>query len=69
MCAERVHRLIIAIILGFVMGMVGAGNMQIAFLIQFVLMAIFIVWAVTDFCLSLSILKKILPPCGFDKKA
>ncbi|MDD5406242.1 MAG: hypothetical protein PHE73_04795 [Sulfurovaceae bacterium] len=69
MCAERVHRLVIAIILGFVMGMAAAGDIKIAFLVQFVLMIIFIVWALTDFCLSLSVLKKIFPPCGFDKKA
>ncbi|MGW8168560.1 MAG: hypothetical protein ACWGHH_00955 [Sulfurovaceae bacterium] len=69
MCAEKIHRLMIAIILGFVMGMVAVGNIQIAFLIQFILMIVFIMWALTDFSLSLSILKKIFPPCGFDNKA
>lgn len=69
MCVEKIHKLMIAIILGLVMGMVALGNIQIAFLIQFVLMIVFIVWALTGFCLSLSILKKIFPPCGFDKKA
>ncbi len=68
MCAETVHRLMIAIILGFIMGMVALGDMRIAFIFQFALMMIFVIWAFTGFCLSLSILKKIFPPCGSDKK-
>jgi hypothetical protein len=63
MCAERLHRIVIAIILGFVMGMAGVGMLKIAFLAQLFVMIMLIIWAFTDFCPSLYLLKKIIPPC------
>jgi hypothetical protein len=68
MCAEKVHRLMIAIILGVNMGIVAVGDLRLAFLIQLVLMIAFIIWALTGICTSLAILKKFLPPCDIDKK-
>ncbi len=68
MCAERVHKLLIAIILGFNMGLVGLGYLQLAFIIQLIVMIAFIVWALSGFCLSLTILKGILPSCDKQKK-
>lgn len=68
MCAEKVHRLMIAIILGFNMGLVAIGSLKLAFLIQLVLMIAFIIWALTGICTSLAILRKFLPPCSLEKK-
>jgi len=63
MCAERLHRIVVAIILGFVMGMAGAGMLKMAFLTQLFVMVMLIIWALTDFCPSLYLLKKIIPSC------
>ncbi len=63
MCAERLHRIVIAIILGFVMGMAGAGMFKLAFLSQLFVMIMLLVWAFTKFCPSLYLLKKIIPSC------
>ena len=63
MCAEKVQRLLIAIMLGFVMMAAGMGMFKIAFLLQLFIMVMLIVWAVTDYCPSIHILRKILPSC------
>ncbi len=68
MCAEKVHRLMIAIVLGFNMMFVALDSLKLAFIIQLVLMIAFIVWALTGICTSLAILRKILPPCSLEKK-
>lgn len=68
MCAEKVHRLMIAIILGFNMGLVATGSLKLAFLVQLVLMIAFMIWALTGICTSLAILKKFLPSCNLEKK-
>ncbi len=67
MCADRVHRIVIAIMLGFVLGIAGAGMFKLAFLLQLFVMIMLLVWAFTDFCPGLYLLRKILPPC--EKKA
>jgi len=64
MCADRVHRILIAIVLGLVMGVAGAGMFKIAFLLQLFVMIMLIIWALTDFCPSLYVLRKVLPPCS-----
>jgi hypothetical protein len=68
MCVERVQRLMMAMMLGIIMGLAGAGMMKLAFLLQLFMMIMLIVWGLTNFCPSTSILKKILPPCNFDEK-
>jgi len=67
MCAERVQRMIIAIVLGLVMGTAGSGMIQIAFLLQFAVMILLLIGAFTGFCPSLLILKQILPSCDTKK--
>ena len=67
MCAERVQRMIIAIVLGLVMGTAGSGMIQIAFLLQFAVMILLLIGAFTGFCPSLLILKQILPSCDAKK--
>ncbi|MFT7824014.1 MAG: hypothetical protein ABXS92_04560 [Sulfurimonas sp.] len=69
MCAERVQRLIQAVILGMVMGMAAMGiageqgMLQLAFLVQFAMMIMLIIGGVTGWCPGLIILKKIFSPC------
>jgi hypothetical protein len=68
MCLERAHRLLIAIMLGFVMMAAGMGMFKVAFLLQFFIMLMLIIWAFTNFCPSRYLLEKILPPCNFNQK-
>lgn len=68
MCLETAQRLLIAIMLGFVMMAAGLGMLKIAFLLQLFIMIMLMIWAFTNFCPSVYILSKILPPCNFDKK-
>ncbi len=63
MCAERMQRIIQAIILGVIMGMVGSGMMQVAFLVTLSMIILLLVAGFTGFCPGLIILKKLLPPC------
>ena len=67
MCLEKAHRLLIAIMLGFVMMFAGLQMFKLAFLLQLFIMIMLVVWALTDFCPSIYLLKKILPPCRFGK--
>ena len=68
MCAERVHRILIACMLGFVMMFAGMQMIKLAFLLQLFIMIMLLIWAFTDFCPSLYALKKVLPSCYSDKK-
>jgi Mg/Co/Ni transporter MgtE len=69
MCAERIQRLIQAIILGMVMGMAAMGfageqgMLQLAFLLQLAMMIMLIIAGLTGWCPGLMVLKKIFPPC------
>ncbi len=66
MCAERAQRLIMAIMLGLIMGLAASGWIAAAFILQLFMMIMLIVWALTNFCPSIFLLKKILPPCKWD---
>lgn len=68
MCVERVQRLMMAIMLGLIMGFAGAKMFAVAFVLQLFVIIMLVIWAITDFCPSTYILKKILPPCEFGKK-
>ncbi|MDM5272580.1 hypothetical protein PGH07_10400 [Sulfurovum sp. zt1-1] len=69
MCAEKIQRLIQAIILGMVMGMAAMGiageqgMLQLAFLVQLAMMIMLIIAGLTGWCPGLMVLKKIFPPC------
>jgi len=63
MCAERMQRIIQAIILGVVMGLAGSGMYQVAFLIMFAMMVLLLIAGFTGFCPGLIVLKEILPSC------
>ncbi len=68
MCAEKIQRIIQAIILGFVLGLAGMGMLKAAFLLQFAMMIMLLVAGFTGFCPGLIILKKIFPPCKYEEK-
>ena len=69
LCAEKMQRIIQAIILGVTMGLaaVGIGGntlmLQLAFLIQFSMMVMLIIAGTTGWCPGLIVLKKIFPSC------
>ncbi len=64
MCAERMQRIIQAIILGLIMGLAGSDMIQIAFLLMFAMMVLLLIGGLTGFCPGLMILKAILPSCN-----
>jgi hypothetical protein len=74
LCAERMQRIVQAIILGVTMGLAAAGiggdtkMLQLAFLIQFAMMVMLIIAGVTGWCPGLIVLKKIFPSCEEAKK-
>jgi len=69
MCAQRLQRLIQAIILGVTMGLVTsgisgeAGMLQLAFVVQFGMMVMLFIAGITGWCPGLILLKKIFPSC------
>ncbi|MEA1954345.1 MAG: DUF2892 domain-containing protein [Campylobacterota bacterium] len=63
LCAERMQRIIQAIILGLIMGLAGAQMFKIAFIVTFAMMIMLLIAGLTGFCPGLMILKKIFPSC------
>jgi hypothetical protein len=63
LCAERMQRVVQAIILGFIMGLAGAQMFKVAFIVMFAMMIMLLIAGVTGFCPGLLILKKIFPSC------
>ena len=70
MCAQRMQRIILAIILGLTMGAAAMGmgeagsmGLQIAFLMQLVLIIALLIGGFTGFCPSLILLRTFLPSC------
>ena len=74
LCAERMQRIVQAIILGVTMGLAAAGMggntllLQLAFLVQFSMMLMLFIAGVTGFCPGLMILKKIFPSCDTSER-
>ena len=64
MCAERMQRIVQAIILGLILGLWGSGMIQIAFLLVLAMIILLLVGGFTGFCPGLMILQAILPPCN-----
>ncbi|RRS32363.1 MAG: hypothetical protein P794_01450 [Epsilonproteobacteria bacterium (ex Lamellibrachia satsuma)] len=63
MCAERMQRIVQAIILGFIMGLAGVQMFKVAFLVMMAMMIMLLIAGFTGFCPGLIILKKVFPPC------
>lgn len=68
MCAERMQRIVQAIILGLIMGLAGSEMFQIAFLLMLAMMVLLLIGGFTGFCPGLLVLKAILPSCEKDNK-
>jgi len=66
-CAQRVQRVLMAIMLGVVMGFAGSGMMAVAFVLQLFIMIMLVIWAVTNFCPSIWMLEKAIGKCDFKK--
>ncbi len=63
LCAERMQRIVQAIILGLIMGLAGSQMFAAAFIITFLMMIMLFIAGLTGFCPGLMILKKIFPSC------
>jgi len=68
LCAERMQRIVQAMILGLIMGLAGAQMFKVAFLVILAMMLMLFVAGLTGFCPGLMILKKIFPVCDSDEK-
>lgn len=68
MCAERMQRIVQAILLGMILGLWGSGMIQIAFLLVLAMIVLLLIGGLTGFCPGLLILKSILPSCNEDRK-
>lgn len=66
-CAQRIQRALMAIMLGVVMGLAGSGMLAAAFVLQLFIMIMLLVWAVTNFCPSIWVLEKVIGKCDFEK--
>ena len=63
LCAERMQRIIQAIILGLIMGLAGSQMFKAAFIVTFAMMIMLFIAGLTGFCPGLMVLRKIFPPC------
>ncbi len=74
MCAERVQRILTAIMLGIALMFMaqGAGgdalSLKIGVALQVFIIIMMLVWAFTNFCPSLWFFNKMFGPCDWDKK-
>jgi len=68
MCAERMQRILQAIVLGFILGFWGSGMIQIAFLLVLAMIILLLIGGFTGLCPLLIVLKEILPSCHKNKE-
>ncbi len=80
MCAERMQRILTAIMLGIILyffamgghdfqeGVKQSSYFTIAVVLQIFVILMLLVWAFTNFCPSIWFFKKIFPPCEWEKK-
>lgn len=69
MCAERIQRFLMAIVLTVSMFLFAAGMVQAGVVLQSLVILMIIVWALTDFCPSLWLFRRIFGPCEKGPKA
>jgi len=67
-CAQRVQRLLMAIMLGLVLLLIGTQQLQMAIILQIFIIIMVLVWALTNFCPSIWFLQKVIGDCDFEKK-
>lgn len=63
MCAEKIQRFLMAIVLTVTMVLFVSGQIQWGVILQTLVIVMVVVWALTDFCPSLWIFKKIFGKC------
>jgi hypothetical protein len=80
MCAERMQRILTALMLGIILyffatgsaelqaGATSSFNFQVAVVLQFFVIVMMLVWAFTNFCPSTWMMKKAFPPCKWEKE-
>jgi hypothetical protein len=68
MCAEKIQRFLMGIVLTVCMVLFVQGEIQIAVILQTFVILMVMVWAFTDFCPSLWIFKKIFGSCYDEEK-
>jgi hypothetical protein len=64
MCAEKIQRFLMAIVLTAAMVLFASNQMLYAMIIQSFVIVMVIGWALTDFCPSLWVFKKVFGSCG-----
>lgn len=62
MCAEKLQRLLMAVVLGIAYVLMSMGSVYGSILLGFVI-AMIVVWAITDFCPSIWLLSKLFGRC------
>lgn len=67
MCAEKIQRFLMGIVLTICMVLFVVGEVQIAVILQTFVILMVMIWAFTDFCPSLWIFEKIFGSC-YDKE-
>jgi hypothetical protein len=63
MCAEKIQRFLMAIVLTLSMGLTALGHVQYGMLLQGFVILMVIVWAIKDFCPSLWVFTKLFGTC------
>lgn len=64
MCAEKIQRFLMAIVLTVSMVLFVSGQIQLAVIIQTLVIVMVAVWALSDFCPSLWAFNKIFGSCS-----
>ena len=63
MCAEKIQRFLMAIVLTIALFLFASNQMLYAMILQTLVIVMVIVWAIFDFCPSLWVFKKVLGKC------
>lgn len=63
MCAEKIQRFLMAIVLTAAMLLFANNQLLYAMILQTLVIVMVIVWAITDFCPSLWVFKKVFGSC------
>ncbi len=67
MCAEKIQRILMAIMVGVVLFLFNSGLAMVGNIIGGFMIVMIIVWAFTNFCPSIWFLEKMVGKCDFDK--
>ncbi|HIP46881.1 MAG TPA: phosphoribosylaminoimidazole synthetase [Campylobacterales bacterium] len=79
MCAEKIQRILSALMLGIILYFFATGsaqlqagaessfNFQVAVILQFLVIVMILVRAFTNLCPSLTMIQKAFPPCDWKK--